>query len=300
MLFRDVISQGKERRKKPSLLIFYRRIAHTLVMKRLRRWYKKCKKKYLFLASKKYTTLAGTLVFFFIMSVMPFSFWLSLLVAKLPVDTDLILELSVFDSVKNVLLYVRREASNATTGVSIVLPVTTLYSATNLFYQMRRSGEIIYEYRRPKHVLKLRVGALVLLAIVLAMIIVFLFFFAFGALVVSKIFSETLGRISDYVLLVGLSFLLVMLLNAYICPYRVPFRRFLLGSCVTVAAWAAAVVGFSVYLKIGNLSRLYGALSAAIIFLLWLYLLMIGFIVGVIVNSEKITKEQRARRTKKK
>ena len=49
-----------------------------------------------------------------------------------------------------------------------------------------------------------------------------------------------------------------------------------------------AVIGFSVYLKISNMSRLYGALSTIIVFLLWLYILMICFIVGVIFNSENV------------
>ena len=151
-------------------------------MERLRRWYSKGKEKYDFLSSKRYTTLAGTLVFFLIMSIVPLSFWLSLLVAKLPVDTNLIFDLPVFDSVKNVIEYVRREAANATTGVSVLLLITTLYSSTNLFYQMRRSGEIIYDFRRPKKSVRLRIGALALLAIFLAAIIVFLLLFAFGAL----------------------------------------------------------------------------------------------------------------------
>ena len=48
------------------------------------------------------------------------------------------------------------------------------------------------------------------------------------------------------------------------------------------------MVGFSIYLKLSNMDRLYGALSAVIVFLLWLYVLMIGFVGGVILNSEKI------------
>lgn len=73
------------------------------------------------------------------------------------------LELPVFESVKNILLYIRDEANKATTGASVFLIATTLYSATNLFYHMRRSGEIIYDYRRQKHGILVRLGALLLL-----------------------------------------------------------------------------------------------------------------------------------------
>jgi uncharacterized BrkB/YihY/UPF0761 family membrane protein len=55
-----------------------------------------------------------------------------------------------------------------------------------------------------------------------------------------------------------------------------------------VISWIGAIIGFSVYLKISNMSQLYGALSTIIVFLLWLYVLMICFIAGVIFNSEKV------------
>ena len=91
----------------------------------------------------------------------------------------------------------------------------------------------------------------------------------------------------------ALAFALVLLLNAYVCPYKTKLRFFIPGALVTVCAWIVVVLGFAVYLRFGNLSRLYGALSALIVFLLWLYVLMICFIVGVILNSEKITERRK-------
>lgn len=72
-------------------------------------------------------------------------------------------------------------------------------------------------------------------------------------------------------------------------------KQFLPGTALTVGAWAVAVAGFTVYLKISNMDKLYGALSAIIVFLLWLYILMICFIVGVIFNSDHIKTERRAK-----
>jgi membrane protein len=203
-----------------------------------------------------------------------------------------VLSLPVFDSVKEILLYVQKEAANVTTGASIILIFTTLYSATNLFYQMRKSGELIYDYHPERQGLKLRLGALVLLIIVMATVVIFSLTFALGSFLFSRFLSETWERFADYALLAGVSFLLIMLLNVYICPYKAKMRLFLPGSLITLAAWIVAIVGFSIYLKISNVNRLYGALSALIVFLLWLYLLMIGFIVGVILNSEIIAKRQ--------
>ncbi len=272
-------------------------------MNKMQKVYQYVKGKYALLSLKKYTTIAGTLVFFLIMSIMPLAFWLTLIIGKLPFNAEKILSLSVFSSVKNVLGYVRQEANNATTGASIILIFTTLYSATNLFYQIRRSGEIIYDFHEEKQGLKIRFGALILLIILMASAVASLLVFALGSFLFSRILSTAWEKIADYGLLLVVAFLLVLLLNMYICPYKESVRSFLPGTGITVVAWTIAVVGFSVYLKIGNVSRLYGALSTVIVFLLWLYILMICFIVGVIFNSEKILlkhdKRLKKRRSKK-
>ena len=261
-------------------------------MGKLRRFYRFLRSRYELLSMKKYTTIAGTLVFFLIMSIVPLTFWLTIFIGKLPVDTEQVLRLSVFSSVKKVLDYVRREATNATAGASLLLLITTLYSSTNLFYQMRRSGELIYDYHRPKQGFRLRVGALVLMLIVMLMVVVFMLLFALGTFLFSRLLPATLELAADYALLIALSFALVLLLNMYICPYKTKVKRFIPGTVVTVSAWAVAVVGFAIYLKISNMDKLYGALSTVIVFLLWLYMLMVCFIAGVIFNSEKIAFER--------
>ncbi len=263
-------------------------------MKKLHVAYLFVKEKYSLLSLKKYTTIAGTLVFFLIMSIVPFSFWLSLIVGKLPVNAEDILSLPVFDSVKNILLYIQREAENATASASIILVFTTLYSATNLFYQMRKSGEIIYDYHKETQGIKLRVGALILLIVVMASVVVFLLLFALGSFFFSQVLTRTWELIADYLLLAVIAFFLVLILNIYICPHKTDARNFLSGTFLTVGLWSVAIFGFSLYLRIGNMDRLYGALSAIIVFLLWLYVLMICFIVGVIFNSECVLRANKA------
>lgn len=280
-------------------------IGHTNTMEKIRRFYQYLKSKYDLLSLKKYTTIAGTLVFFLILSIVPFTFWLTLIIGRLPIDLEQVLRLSVFSSVKDVFLYVQREAASATAGASVLLVLTTLYSATNLFYQMRRSGEIIYGYERPRPGFRVRVGALALMFIVMLMMVVFLSLFALGTFLFSRFLSGALERVADYTLLAALAFALVLLLNMYICPYKAKARYFLPGTVITVAAWAVAVVGFAIYLKISNMDKLYGALSVVIVFLLWLYVMMICFIAGVIFNSERITferdeKNKRRRKSRKK
>ncbi len=265
-------------------------------MERVKKLYTFLREKYRVLVKKKYTTLAGTLVFFFIMSIVPLTFWLTLLVGKLPLKMEKVLQLSVFSSVENIFIYVQREARNATASVSIVLLFSTLYSSTNLFYQMRRSGEIIYDYRRLRSGVHVRLGALALTGIIMLMFIAFFVVFALGSFLFARLLPLFWERVADYTLLLVLAFALVWLLNMYVCPYKTHMRKFLPGTCITVAAWLVAFIGFSVYIKITNMDKLYGALTTLIVFLLWLYVLMIGFIVGVIWNSERIRAERKTTR----
>ena len=269
-------------------------------MERFRVAYKYVRKKYDLLSFKKYTTIAGTLVFFLIMSIVPLCFWLSLVFGKLSLKAEDILTLPVFDAVKDVFLFVQREAADATTGASVVLLFTTLYSSTTLFYQMRKSGEIIYEFHKKRQGFKLRIGALLLMLIVMLAVAAFLIVFGLGSFLFSRILSNTWERIADYALLIAMSFFLVLLLNMYVCPYKAKLKIFIPGTLVTVIAWVGAVIGFSFYLKISNMTRLYGALSAIIVFLLWLYLLMIGFIIGVIFNSETVRLSRKKNKRKRK
>ncbi len=260
------------------------------MINKLKKGYRFVREKYDLLTLKKYTTIAGTLVFFFIMSVVPLAFWLTLLFGRLPIDVEKLFEFPVFHAIKDVLYYIREEAENATTGASVFLALTTLYSSTNLFYQMRKSGEIIYNYHKENRGLFVRLGALILMACLMVAAGVFVATFALGTFLFSKLFSPAVQTLATFALLFALSFGLVFLLNIYICPYRVKAGKFLRGTLVTVCMWTVALIGFRVYLSVGNVTKLYGALSTVIVFLLWLYIMMICFIVGAILNSEKIVK----------
>lgn len=261
-------------------------------MKKLRSFFEWIKTKYDILSEKKYTTLAGTLVYFLIMSITPLAFWLTLLFGRLDDNARQLLELPVFESVKDILLFISEEATNATSGASLFLIATTLYSATNLFYHMRRSGEIIYAYKRRKHGLWVRLGALLSMFAMMFLFAIAAAIFTGGAFLFAKLFPKWLEICADYMLLLAVAFGAALLLNIYICPYRTKVRALLPGTLVTVGAWAIALVGFAVYLKLGNMRRLYGALSAIIAFMLWLYVLMICFLAGVIFNSQRVSPKE--------
>ena len=271
--FAHTRSMEKTREKKPHNF-FLRACA------RVRGWYA-------VLVKHRFTTVAGTLVFFLIMSLTPFLFWLTLLFGKTQAD---FLTSGLFDWAGDLLETIQASAEQATAGVSVLFLVTTLWSSTGFFYHLRRSGEIIYDYRRKKHGWKVRLSA-----VLLTFAILILFALAGGVLVSVNFliegYSPYLTYPVRYTLGLAVSFLLAGLLNWYICPYRTYPADTALGSFFTALAWIAASLAFSVYLRFSNAEKLYGALSVVIVFLLWLYWLMICFTAGVVFNRYQVEKK---------
>lgn len=250
--------------------------------------YRKGKSAYARLAEKKYTTISGTLVFFLIMSLIPFLFWLFLLFGKFSLDTEEILQLEIFGGFKDLLLYFKRSAEAATSGVSFTLLLTTLYSSTNLFYHMRRSGEIIYSDAKRKGGWHIRFSALVLLFVMMLVFVAAAAVLLFGTRLLRRFFPRTVSEVLVYLLLFGIAFLLLVLLNFYICPYRLRWREILPGCLLSIVLWIVGSFGFTVYLKFANPGKLYGTIAAFIVFLLWLYMMTVCFIIGVILNEERL------------
>ena len=112
------------------------------------------------LTAHRFTTVAGTLVFFLIMSLVPFLFWLSLLFGGADALLDRVLELELFGWARDLISFLRTNAEGATAGASIFLIATTLWSSSAFFFHLRRSGEIIYEVRRKGKGLRVRFAAI--------------------------------------------------------------------------------------------------------------------------------------------
>ena len=245
-----------------------------------------------YLSSKKYTTLAGTMAFFLVMSVVPFLFWLTLLFGRLHIDYEPILELEFFADFKEIILYFRDAAESATAGASVVLLATTLYSSTNLFFHMRRSGEIIYECRRKKAALLVRLSALALIFAVMLLMLAGVSLFLLGSALLPRILPSFAAQTAVYALFAAVVFALLLLLNVYICPYRVGAGDVVWGSLLTLLLGGIASFGFSVYVRFSSFEKLYGAAVFLILFLLWLYVLMTCFVVGVILNCYLLERDK--------
>ncbi len=254
----------------------------------------KVKKAYKTLAYHRYSTVAGTLVFFLILSLVPFVFWLTLLFGSTFLEVPLE-KSGLFGWAGDFLAFLRENAAYAGGGVSLVFLATTLWSSSAFFYHLRKSGEILYGMRRTAHGWKVRLSAIFLTLAVLL-------FFAlagtllFAASVVSRFLPPFISYPAFYALLLALGFFGAWILNGYICPYKIKPSRTALGSFLTAIAWLAASAVFSVYLHFGNKEKLYGALAFLFFFLLWLYWMMLCFVAGVIFNRVRLGKKRMERK----
>jgi len=253
---------------------------------------KRIKDEYALLTAKKYSTIAGTLVYFFIMSIVPFCFWLTLLFGRAISSYETLLNLKIFSGFEKLVSYIAENAASATNDISVVLLATTLYSSTNLFYHIRRSGEIIYSHDGGSG-LKVRLAALALMFLVIIAMAIIIAFFSAAYYFINKYFGAAAAETALYCFLPCAAFLFAMALNLYICPFRLKLREAFAGALITTALWVAAAVAFRAYLLFANAEKLYGAVSAAVVFLLWLYVMMSCFVIGVIFNSGRIDRKNK-------
>ncbi len=240
------------------------------------------------LTANKYTTIAGALTFFLVMSFVPFFFFLTTLFARSGIAPEKVLALDLFAWAKELLLLVIENAEKTyDAGAGVVFVLTTLFSSTSFFYHLRRSGEILYHYPRKKKGWKVRLSAIFLTVVVL------IFFFVSGAALIGagvwmRGFPKPIFYVMMYSIVFTIGFLAAWMLNFYICPYRCRARDILIGSLFTAFAWMVASLVFAVYFELGNKEKLYGALTFVIVFLIWLYWMMICFTAGAVYNRHRM------------
>lgn len=244
-------------------------------------------KTFRYYTDRRFSTIAGTLVYFLLMSIAPFILWLTLLLGS--VNIEQILPRNLFDSISPFIAYLETSAQSAVGGAGIILLITSLYSSTNFFYHLRRSGEIVYGSLRVKGGVKLRIISAVLIVLTI-LVLALLVPVAITARWILLIFMpEILCDIISMLFLTLLAFASALLLNLFACPYKLKPSQALGGSLLTTILWVIFVLVFAVYVQFASPGKLYGAIASVIVFLLWCYFMMCCFVIGMIKNGADIT-----------
>lgn len=235
------------------------------------------------LNNKKYTTLAGTMSFFFLLSVVPIFYLILILFSKLHVTFDI--DFSLFgipENLSDVLNYIFGHTQEISKGYSLIFIITAMYSSSNLFFQMINSVEIIYMKQKQKTHGRI-VSIFILIFFILSIILVLFLIILFQRL--TSFLPSIISNFLNLVITSFLIFLILIYLNKYISPIRVYMKDCIKGSMFILLFWVISSYIFLIYLKyFSNQEYFYGNLATFVIFLLWIYLIMLGLIIGIIIN----------------
>lgn len=240
---------------------------------------------YNLLLNKKATTLAGGISFFILINGGAF-LYLVLILTRNSLNIYLNEDYIPIEVIK-VFNYFVSNARSSISG-SIFVIFTTFWGASSLFYHFIKCGEIIYNKKRERE--KIINRAFSLLAMIAFLILIMLSVFIIISInyLLSFVVFIFLKRLIQFVIFFFLPFVLILFINIYVPPIKIRIKEAILGSLFTVIYGALATFVFTTFLKISkNFGAIYGSLAFVIVFLIWIYILTNGLIIGFIINYQK-------------
>ena len=228
------------------------------------------------MGKKKYDTLAGSLTFFFLLTCVPILYITLFFYGQ--IANALNLELAIPDWLKDYITF------DLNVGVSIFFILATIFSTTKFFVQIKKIVDIIYGVKEPVSSIKMKIAAIGISVLFILVIIVGLLLMSL-ANHFSEHFPAWLTRILTIMLIAGVFFLLVIVIDKTATPTLSMKKHVYRGALVTLGYTAIASIIFSIYLALfANFNQLYGSLSTLLVFLLWMYIISKGIVVGIVIN----------------
>ena len=234
---------------------------------------------------KSYSTLSGSIAFFLIINGGSLAY-LILYISNL---FDFKFEVAN----KTIMTFLSRIENNidySNVIFTIFFIATSIYGASSLFFHLLKTGEMIYEEVNDKFTLIKRLTAIIFLTATLFIIELFFILIVIG----KHFFSNLFWQILKYIILLFLHYVISICINFFITPHSVKFKEINKGALFTTLFWYIITIGFTIYVNIfTNYKAIYGALTFFIVFMIWVYLLAQGLVIGVILNFYE--KEKNAR-----
>lgn len=244
------------------------------------------------------STVAGAWVFYFLLAVVPFAFLIISAFNLFNVDFAGAFAARLPEEFKTAAFAIFDTAEKVSGGLTIFFAFTVLTSTFALINQMIKDGEFIYGVKRKT---KNRIiSAFFVLAFIIMLFFVFLFaaaVFAVAAYIFFPHGAARAGKVSKLLVfstfLVFSCYIILVLLNRFICPVKTPFIFVLLGSFVSLFIIVSGTIGFILYVRFfGTYNAFYGSLATIVIFLLWAYIFMLGICLGSVIISKMLKKER--------
>ena len=253
---------------------------------------KSAKNLYELLSFNRLSTVAGAWVFYFLTAIIPLVFLIITAFGVFGVEFSADMVSRLPQEFRNAGEIIVNTASRASKGATVLFVFTAIYSCIRLLNQMSKDGDFIYgkksEYKRG---IMRRVFALFSLGALFVLFLGGAVLMAFGNRIFSFSFlvggaKKLITAVTGCLVVIALSFVILILLNKFICPEKATFGQVAIGSLVSLFAIVLGTIGFAVYIRVFNsYNAFYGSLAGVIVFLLWAYILMLGMVVGVIINA---------------
>ena len=252
---------------------------------------KTVKKFFSYLSKKRFTTVAGAWVFFFLTSVLPLAFLMVTAFGVFKVDLSLELVSRLPIEYRESGEAIVSTAEKASKGATLIFVFTTFFSGSALLNQMKKDGDFIYgiETKYKRGILR-RVWAILGLVCLFVVFLAVAFLIAFGGNLLSNfsVFNNNpiLNMTFSLFFVISFCYFLIVVLNWFVAPIKLKFTDLALGALISLFIIVLGTIGFTLYLRFFNsYNAFYGSLAGIIVFLLWAYILMIGLVLGVIFNS---------------
>ncbi len=233
---------------------------------------------------KKNTTLSGALVFFTLIGIVPITYIASLIFSIFGTEISVINSFFSYPEFSKVTEYITETAVKLGAEGNIIVFFVALYSSANIFYHLRQSGEVIYNYEKN--------GSLFtrITSIIIAFITVFvLSLFIVCYIAVIPLITRYLGQLLSTLVSVSVGvvsvFFIAYLINIYVCPFRLKFYEVYKGAIYSTIFSFIATGLFLLYVRLfTNYDEIYGKIATVLVFLSWLYLIINGILQGITLN----------------
>lgn len=237
-------------------------------------WFNYCK-------LKRYDTMAGTMSFFFLLSAIPLLY----LCISLYVNAGTLfgLETPIPEEIKDYISF------DVSAGASIFFFITTIYSSSKFFLQLRKSSEIIYDIKEPRTGITETVVSCILVIFTMLVVSGALLGIAFSNKYLSSYpWAQVLIQLISYLLFGSIFFALITFVNFFANQVKgIKFKQLLPGILFSFV-WSILLSSlFGIYLGFTSYDALYGIFATVIIAAVYVNFLMQGIVVGIVINERK-------------
>ena len=237
------------------------------------------KRVYHFIVDAKIPTMAGSLAFFLFLNGGSYLFLFVVLSMYLPFDLKTIVEKTLSDGIfKDLIIYLVNHSKSL--NYSVFLIVTSIYSSSSLYYHFMHIGEIVSKTPQ-NHKISKRIKSLILVPVFL----LFISLTSIAATLVSSIFN-TSYKIVLIIAIIGIVYVMLYIANKLIFHND---KRTLKGILFSLIYFFIFTLLFILYLSyFSNFKVVYGVFSFLIILMLYIYVMCIGLLLGIYINSKNL------------